>query len=90
MLWSAQTAAGRVRRDVDSPAPRDGDVPPPGVGAPEPLLCTLCRDRIGVYEPAVWIVGSQVLRTSRAAHPHLAATSGGSVFHAGCFDASEA
>jgi hypothetical protein len=46
--------------------------------------CVVCGDRIGVYEPAVWVIGSTPHATSRAADPELTATHD-TAFHAGCY-----
>jgi len=48
--------------------------------------CKLCGDRVGVYEPAVYVIGMLVKRTSRAAEPQLDAIPGRVVFHADCYE----
>jgi hypothetical protein len=46
--------------------------------------CSVCGDRIGVYEPAVFLVGGAAHRTSRAAEPELTAAPE-AVFHDDCY-----
>jgi hypothetical protein len=48
------------------------------------LLCTACRDVIGVYEPLVHVLEDLAWRTSLAAEPGIAAA-GGEHYHADCY-----
>jgi hypothetical protein len=50
------------------------------------VLCAVCAERVGVYEPAVFVVGSVVNRSSRAAAPELEEIAGHTAFHAACYD----
>jgi hypothetical protein len=46
--------------------------------------CAVCGERIGVYEPAVWVIGTAVHATSQAADPELTALHD-RAFHPGCY-----
>jgi len=54
------------------------------------IRCVLCGERIGVYEPAVFVGGAVVKRTSRAAMPGIEEIVDYRPFHGPCYDASEA
>jgi hypothetical protein len=62
------------RNDVDS-----------SIDGPWPR-CVACGERIGVYEPAVWVIGSIARASSQAADPGLAAAYD-RAFHADCYTA---
>jgi hypothetical protein len=47
--------------------------------------CAGCAERIGVYEPAVWLTGPVPRISSRAADPELAAEAAGRAFHVACY-----
>jgi hypothetical protein len=49
--------------------------------------CAVCGDRIGVYEPAIWMLGEATHATSWAASPELA-TAHDAAFHVGCYTAT--
>ncbi|MDE3134676.1 MAG: hypothetical protein KGL15_11470 [Acidobacteriota bacterium] len=51
--------------------------------------CSRCHEVIGVYEPAVTMIGCIARRTSRAADPELsrAAAAGAEQYHLACFEA---
>jgi hypothetical protein len=44
----------------------------------------MCGERIGVYEPAVWVIDGSVRTTSRAADPDVSAAHD-RAFHAACY-----
>jgi hypothetical protein len=48
------------------------------------VLCPLCGDRIGVYEPMIVITPYGARRTSRAREPQLPRT-GAILLHDGCY-----
>ena len=48
------------------------------------VLCALCGDRIGVYEPMIVITPYGARRTSRAREP-LLPQSGAILLHDGCY-----
>lgn len=48
------------------------------------LRCQCCHEVIGVYEPVIVVVGSQVRETSRAADPELDPDSG-EHYHRTCY-----
>jgi len=57
----------------------------PGPGGRKPRArCEVCGDRIGVYEPAVWVIGGVAHATSQAADPGFTATHE-LAFHADCY-----
>lgn len=58
--------------------------PCPGVGWPSLPRCATCGERIGVYEPAVWMIGQLAHATSQAASPELTAAHD-TAFHADCY-----
>jgi hypothetical protein len=57
----------------------------PGSGGRQPpVRCRACGDRIGVYEPAVWVIGGVGQTTSQAADPEVTAAHE-LAFHADCY-----
>ncbi len=55
-------------------------------GQPSTLrLCRVCGTPVGCYEPAIFVVGDRVVRSSRAAQPGLAAQPGCDLSHESCF-----
>lgn len=60
--------------------------PGPG-GRRPPARCEVCGERIGVYEPAVWVIGGVAHETSQAADPEFTAARE-LAFHAECYAGS--
>jgi len=50
------------------------------------VLCALCGERIGVYEPAVFVSAGAVKCTSRAAMPGIEEVADYRPFHGVCYD----
>jgi hypothetical protein len=50
------------------------------------VLCDLCGEQIGVYEPVVYLAGPFFKRTYRAAEPAIDDIADGTVLHASCYD----
>lgn len=48
--------------------------------------CSYCGGVIGVYEPAVQVLGRTVRTTSRAAEADLSASRPGRLYHAVCYE----
>jgi len=63
---------------------------PERASAPARPLCGWCGMRVGVYERAVWVLGTVAVASSLAATPELAGLDSVPVFHAGCYDAGRA
>lgn len=55
----------------------------------ERVLCILCGEPIGVYEPAVFVAGPVVERTSRAAKPGIEELTEYRSFHHSCYGAGD-
>jgi hypothetical protein len=53
------------------------------------VLCALCGEPIGVYEPAVFVAGPVVTRTSRAARPGIEEITDYRSFHHACYEAGD-
>ena len=65
------------------------------MGTAEPLRaydrlprCTYCGGVIGVYEPAIQLIGDAAWTTSRAAQPDLLTGESEFVYHAVCYELS--
>jgi hypothetical protein len=55
-----------------------------------PPRCQLCGEVIGVYEPLINLLAGGARESSRAADPGLSAATGGSLYHAACYEPSRA
>jgi hypothetical protein len=73
------------RRILDRGVTLVGPVPIPE----DPLRCASCGGVIGVYEPTIQLLGGAAVTTSRAADPHLSASSPGLLYHAVCRELSQ-
>ncbi|HEY2162138.1 MAG TPA: hypothetical protein VGH24_12585 [Solirubrobacteraceae bacterium] len=54
-----------------------------------PPRCAYCGGVIGVYEPAIQLLGDVAVTTSRASDPDLSASSPGLLYHAVCHELSQ-
>ena len=48
-------------------------------------LCQVCGLAVGTYEPAVFMLGAEMIHSSRAALPGVAGRAGSHVQHEACF-----
>lgn len=55
----------------------------------ERVLCVVCREPIGVYEPAVFVAGPVVKLTSRAAKPGIEEITDCRAYHHACYRAGD-
>jgi hypothetical protein len=62
----------------------------PSTTQPLPVVprCVACDDVIGVYEPAVAVLGGVPRETSRAAEPWLPFSGGAHCYHLSCYYSS--
>jgi hypothetical protein len=62
----------------------------PGAMQPPPVVprCVACDDVIGVYEPAIAVLGGVPRETSRAAEPWLP-FGGAQCYHLGCYSSPD-
>ena len=49
--------------------------------------CEVCGAVVGTYEPAVFVLGDEIVHASRAAQPDLIDQPGCRLLHDGCYDA---
>jgi hypothetical protein len=55
----------------------------------DPPRCAYCGGVIGVYEPAIQLLGGAAVTTSRGSDPDLSAGSPGLLYHAVCRELSQ-
>jgi len=53
------------------------------------VSCAVCAEPVGVYEPAVFVEGATITRTSRAATPRVEEIADCTAFHGACYDARD-